>query len=252
MSLPYFLTDDPASGRLTGPEGRHAVTVMRIGVGERIVLADGAGITAEVDVTDITGKDTLAGTVIEVTEHAPPRPRVTIVQAIPKSERAELAVDLATQGGADAIIPWISHRTIARWQGAKVDKNLEKWRAAAREAAKQSRRPFVPEVHDPVTTNQLAERLATHSPIRTAAHTATGSTVALVLHEDAADSIAAVDLIDDNIEEIVLIIGPEGGIGEDERELLGARPVRLGPEVLRTASAALAGLSAIGALTARW
>ena len=137
---PYFLTEDPASGRLTGPEGRHAVTVKRIGVGERIMLTDGAGITAEVDVTDITGKDTLAGTVIELTEHAPPHPRVTIVQAIPKSERAELAVDLATQAGADEIIAWQADRCVAKWDGKKAPKAVAKWQAAADSAAKQSRR----------------------------------------------------------------------------------------------------------------
>ncbi|WP_297851257.1 16S rRNA (uracil(1498)-N(3))-methyltransferase [uncultured Corynebacterium sp.] len=234
MSLPYFIATDPASGRLDGPEGRHAVTVKRIQVGEHIMLASGRGTIAEVEVTQITGKDELAGTVVECREIPKPTPSVTVVQAIPKSERAELAVDLATQGGADAIIPWISHRTIARWQGPKVAKNVEKWRATAREAAKQSRRPWIPEVHEPVTTNQLAE-LIQGKP-------------ALVLHEDAATPLREIDL---DVPELFLIIGPEGGIGEDELEILQATPVKLGPEVLRTASAALAGLSAIGALS-RW
>lgn len=234
MSLPYFLAEDPATGRLDGPEGRHAVTVKRIQVGEHVMLADGHGTLAEVEVTSLAGKDQLAGTVVELTKVPRPRPTVTVVQAIPKSERAELAVDLATQGGADAIVPWISHRTIARWQGAKVQKNVDKWQATAREAAKQSRRAWIPEVHEPATTNQLAELIA-------------GRT-ALILHEDAERKISEVDLDVDNL---FLIVGPEGGIGEDELELLDAVKVKLGPEVLRTASAAFAGLSAIGALS-RW
>lgn len=234
MSLPYFLADDPASGTLDGPEGRHAVTVKRIGVGERIALTDGHGTVAEVEVTSLSGKDQLAGTVLQLEEIPRPRPAVTVVQAIPKSERAELAVDLATQGGADEIIPWISHRTIARWQGPKVAKNVEKWRATAREAAKQSRRAWVPEVREPVTTNQLAELIA-------------GKT-AVVLHEEAEKKLSEIDL---DTGHIFLIVGPEGGIGEDELELLNAVKVKLGPEVLRTASAAFAGLSAIGALS-RW
>lgn len=234
MSLPYFIAEDPASGRLDGPEGRHAVTVKRVQVGEHVMLTDGRGAVAEVEVTSLEGKDALAGTVVELAEIPKPRPVVTVVQAIPKSERAELAVDLATQGGADAIYPWVSHRTIARWQGAKVEKNVEKWRSTAREAAKQSRRPWIPEVHEPVTTNQLAELIS--------------GKAAVVLHEDGASSIREIDL---DVSELFLIIGPEGGIGADELELLGATPVKLGPEVLRTASAALAGLSAIGALS-RW
>ena len=235
MSLPYFITDDPLSGRLSGPEGRHAVTVKRIQPGEHVMLIDGSGTTAHVLVTAVEGKDGLVGEVVDKQEVPIPAPRVTVVQAIPKSERAELAVDLATQGGADAIVPWISHRTIARWQGPKVAKNVEKWQATAREAAKQSRRAWIPQVHDPVTTNQLAEMLR--------------GKVAYVLHEDATVSIKDVDL---SADEIFLIIGPEGGIGEDELELLGAQAITLGPEVLRTASAGLAALCAVGALTGRW
>ena len=111
---------------------------------------------------------------------------------------------------------------------------MEKWQSTAREAAKQSRRAWIPEVHDPVTTNQLAEMIQ-------------GET-ALVLHEDAEKKIGEVDL---DVDKLFLIVGPEGGIGEDELELLGAVKVKLGPEVLRTASAAFAGLSAIGVLS-RW
>ena len=234
MSLPYFIADDPASGKLDGAEGRHAVTVKRITAGEKIALIDGRGTVAEVEVTNTSGKEKLSGTVVELKNVSRSLPEVIVVQAVPKSERAELAVELATQGGADAIIPWISHRTIARWQGAKVAKNVEKWQSTAREAAKQSRRAWIPKVHEPVTTNQLAELIQ-------------GET-ALVLHEDATTGIGEVDF---DVDKLFLIVGPEGGIGEDELELLNAVKVKLGPEVLRTASAAFAGLSAIGALS-RW
>lgn len=234
MSLPYFLAEDPSAGKLDGPEGRHAVTVKRIQVGEHIVLTDGRGTVAEVEVTQLAGKDHMAGKVVELREVPRSRPTVTVVQAVPKSERAELAVDLATQGGADEIVPWISHRTIARWQGAKVDKNVEKWRATAREAAKQARRAWIPDVREPVTTPQLAEMI--------------GDSPALVLHEDAETKISEVNL---DVDRLFLIVGPEGGIGEDELALLDAESVKLGSEVLRTASAAFAGLSAIGALS-RW
>lgn len=232
MSLPYFLTDDPAAGVLTGAEAKHA-HVKRIAPGERIMLIDGQGSTALTRVTSV-GAGRVDG-VVEKQEFVPqPTPRVTVVQAVPKGERAELAVDLAVQAGADAIVPWISHRTIARWPANKQAKQVEKWRAQALSSAKQARRAWVPEVRDPVTTNQLSELLQERH--------------ALVLHEDATDSIRDVDFGED----VWLIVGPEGGIGDDELEILGARPVKLGPEVLRTASAAFAGLCAIGALTSRW
>ena len=233
MSLPYFLTEDPAAGVLTGKEAKHA-HVKRIAPGEHIMLIDGQGTTAVTRVTSV-GPGRVDG-VVERREFVPqPTPRVTVVQAVPKGERAELAVDLAVQAGADRIVPWISHRTIARWPANKQAKQVEKWRAQALASAKQARRAWVPEGRDPVTTNQLADLLR-------------DAELALVLHEDATDSIRDVEFGED----VWLIVGPEGGIGDDELEVLGARPVRLGPEVLRTASAAFAGLCAIGALTSRW
>ena len=233
MSLPYFFTEDPAAGVLTGKEAKHA-HVKRIAPGEHIMLIDGQGTTAVTRVTSV-GPGRVDG-VVERREFVPqPTPRVTVVQAVPKGERAELAVDLAVQAGADRIVPWISHRTIARWPANKQAKQVEKWRAQALASAKQARRAWVPEVRDPVTTNQLADLLR-------------DAELALVLHEDATDSIRDVEFGED----VWLIVGPEGGIGDDELEVLGARPVRLGPEVLRTASAAFAGLCAIGALTSRW
>lgn len=231
MSLPYFLSDDPTSGILTGPEAKHA-NVKRIQPGERIMLTDGRGTQAEV-VVERVGGDRVEGVVEKQTFVERPTPRVTVVQAIPKGERAELAVDLAVQGGADAIVPWISHRTIARWPANKQAKQVAKWRSQAVASAKQARRAWVPEVAEPVTTNQLSEMLPEGS---------------LVLHEDAAVPLREVEFGDD----VWLIVGPEGGIGEDELELLGAQAVKLGPEVLRTATAAFAALSAIGALTTRW
>ena len=231
MSLPYFLSDDPTSGILTGAEVKHA-NVKRIQPGERIMLTDGRGTQAEV-VVERVGGDRVEGVVDKQTFTQRPTPRVTIVQAIPKGERAELAVDLAVQGGADAIVPWISHRTIARWPANKQAKQVAKWRSQAMASAKQARRAWVPEVTEPVTTNQLSEMLPEGS---------------LVLHEDAAVPLRDVELRDD----VWLIVGPEGGIGDDELELLGAQAVKLGPEVLRTATAAFAALSAIGALTTRW
>lgn len=231
MSLPYFLSDDPTSGILTGPEAKHA-NVKRIQPGERIMLTDGRGTQAEVVVERVAG-DRVEGVVDKQTFVEIPTPRVTVVQAIPKGERAELAVDLAVQGGADAIVPWISHRTIARWPANKQAKQVAKWRSQALASAKQARRAWVPEVAEPVTTNQLSEMLPEGS---------------LVLHEDAAVPLREVEFGDD----VWLIVGPEGGIGEDELELLGAQAVKLGPEVLRTATAAFAALSAIGALTTRW
>lgn len=240
MSLPVFVHPGPFAGTVTlsGPEGRHAVTVKRIQPGERIMLVDGHGTHATVTVTATRGREELTAEVDEVGVGKQPRPAVTVVQALPKAERSELAVDLATQAGADEIVPWQAERCVAKWVGPKAAKGVAKWEAAALAAAKQSRRTRVPVVREPVTTAQLAEFIAGRPT--------------LVLHEESATPLREIDL---DVDELVLIVGPEGGIGPEELARLtdaGARAVRLGPEVLRTASAAMVALSAIGVLTGRW
>ena len=247
MSLPVFIHPDLSAAQagdaitLSGPEARHAVTVKRMQQGEKLALIDGTGIRLTLTVTETSGKDHLTGTVESVTQLPEPNPRVTVVQAIPKSERAELAVDLATQAGADEIIAWQADRCVAKWDGKKAPKAVAKWQAAAEAAAKQSRRDRIPQVRGPLTTRQLVAELAEHAE----------SASVLVLHEEATESIREVGLHG----EVFLLVGPEGGIGEEELTTLreaGAVAIKLGPEVLRTASAAMVALAAIGMRTERW
>ena len=252
MSLPVFLHPDLSAARagdtvaIDGPEGRHAVTVKRIQPSERVALADAAGFRAEVDVTVVDGKDFLEGTVVSVEQAPEPSPRVVVIQAIPKSERAELAVDLATQAGADEIIAWQADRCVAKWDGKKAPKAVAKWQAAADSAAKQSRRARIPQVRGPLTTPQLVQELTGRRD-----GASSNAPTVLVLHEEATASIKDVPLTED----VVLLVGPEGGIGDAELDRLkeaGATPIKLGPEVLRTASAAMVALAAIGMRTERW
>lgn len=247
MSLPVFIHPDLSAAQagatvtLSGPEARHAVTVKRMQEGEKLALIDGSGIRLTLTVTETAGKDHLVGTVESFTRIPESNPRVTVVQAIPKSERAELAVDLATQAGADEIIAWQADRCVAKWDGKKAPKAITKWQAAAEAAAKQSRRDRIPQIRGPLTTRQLVVELTERAE----------SASVLVLHEEATESIRGVDLRG----EVFLLVGPEGGIGEDELTTLreaGAVPIKLGPEVLRTASAAMVALAAIGMRTERW
>ncbi|QPK78615.1 16S rRNA (uracil(1498)-N(3))-methyltransferase [Corynebacterium lizhenjunii] len=246
MSLPVFRHPDLRGAQpgqpvgIDGAEGRHAVTVKRIAPGEQVQFADSAGRTATVSVTEVRGKDVLVGTVEEVAHEELPRPQVVVVQAIPKSERAELAVDLATQAGADEIIAWQAQRCVAKWDAKKAPKALAKWQAAAQAAAKQARRARVPEVSGPLTTAQLAQELQCRCD---------EGAVVYVLHEEATQGIKDVDL---DADVVVLVVGPEGGIGSDELAALPGQAVKLGPQVVRTAAAAMVALAAIGVRTTRW
>ncbi|KHO28809.1 16S rRNA (uracil(1498)-N(3))-methyltransferase [Corynebacterium minutissimum] len=246
MSLPVFLHPDLSLAEvgqpvgLDGAEGRHAVTVKRMGPGESLVLIDGSGLRITATITDVQGKDTLAALVDDITTSPEPSLRVIVVQAIPKSERAELAVDLATQAGADEIIAWQADRCVSKWDAKKAPKALSKWESAAVAAAKQSRRTRIPAVRGPLTTRQLCQEIS--------------GARALVLHEDATLRLKDLDDLD-TTDTIYLLVGPEGGIGEEELAQLtaaGATAIKLGPEVLRTASASMVALASIGTLTSRW
>jgi 16S rRNA (uracil1498-N3)-methyltransferase len=241
----FYLDDIPEPGSiavLDGPEGRHAATVRRIRAGEPITLSDGRGLLAESEVVGAQ-RDRLELKVHTRTVAAPASPRVTVVQALPKSDRSELAVELMTEAGADAIVPWQAARCIANWEG-KAAKAVDKWRTAARTAARQSRRAYIPDVADLHRTRDLLElvRRANES----------GAVIA-ALHESGTGRFTELPLAD--VPAIVLIVGPEGGLDDAELSALsdaGADIVLLGPTVLRTSTAAAVALGALGALTPRW
>lgn len=241
----FYLDEVPEPGAiavLDGPEGRHAATVRRIRVGEPITLSDGYGVLAESEVV-AAQRDRLELRVLDRAVAQPVSPRVTVVQALPKSDRSELAVELMTEAGADAIVPWQAARCIANWEG-KAGKAVDKWRAAARSAARQSRRAYIPEVADLHRTRDVLD-LARKAK-------ADGAIVA-ALHESGTARFT--ELAFGEAPGVILIVGPEGGLDDAELGALaeaGAEIALLGPTVLRTSTAAAVALGALGALTTRW
>jgi 16S rRNA (uracil1498-N3)-methyltransferase len=242
----FYVDALPDTGGLAvvgGDEGFHAVTVRRIRPGEQLVLGDGAGAMAHCEV-ESAGRDGLSARVLERWSVAPGRPPVTVVQALPKSERSELAIELATEAGADAFLAWQAARCVASWQGARVGKGLRRWRAVVRSAARQSRRAYIPPVDGVLSTSALTQRIRDD--------VAAGAVV-LALHESATSRLADVAVAQAN--SLTLLIGPEGGIAPEEVDAFteaGAVTVRLGPQVLRTTTAAAVALGALGVLTPRW
>jgi 16S rRNA (uracil1498-N3)-methyltransferase len=222
-----------------GDEAHHAVAVRRLRVGEDVVLTDGVGHRVVGQVAS-TGKRVFEVSVTAVSSLSRPSPSFTVVQALPKGDRGELAVEVLTEIGVDTIVPWAAARSVAVWKGERADRSHAKWQATAREAGKQSRRTWLPTVMPLASTDDVIARL------RDAALVA-------VLHEDATTALVSLDVPADG--EVVVIVGPEGGITLDELaafEAAGAVTVRLGDEVLRTSTAGLAAVSALLARTARW
>jgi 16S rRNA (uracil1498-N3)-methyltransferase len=224
---------------LSGPEGHHAAVVRRLRPGERADISDGAGTLAEGVVTAV-GKDSVTIEIRATRSVPPPQPRLVVAQALPKGDRGELAVELMTEVGVDAVVPWSAERSITRWQGDRGDRALAKWRATAREAAKQSRRGWLPEIAAPASTAALATWVST-------------AACAIVLEADASAKLHQLPLPDEG--DIVLIVGPEGGISQAERAALrgaGAVEARLGPTVLRTSTAGAAAAAILLSRTPRW
>ena len=245
MSLPVHWVESLDGVRpgdrvsVDGDEAHHAATVRRLRVGEPVALTDGLGTTVVGTVAE-TAKRTLTVVADQVGTLAEPTPRVTVVQALPKGERGELAVEVLTEIGVARIVPWAATRSVAVWKDERAERGVARWRSTAREAAKQARRAWFPVVAGLASTTDVVDLIA-------------GATIAVVLHESAEVSLAEVEVPDDGT--VVLVVGPEGGITDGELAAFrdaGAHVVRLGAEVLRTSTAGVAAVAAVLARTSRW
>ncbi len=224
---------------LEGAEGHHAAAVRRIRPGEQIELADGAGGWARCTVCDVT-RSTVRCRVDQRGSEPVPQPHLVVVQALVKGDRSLAAVEAMTETGVDEIVPWRADRCVARWEGARGERAWSRWQVAAREAGKQSRRHRLPVVAEPATTAEVAARLA-------------GATLGVVLDAEADRPLIASTAPAHG--EIVLVVGPEGGISDAEIAAFadaGAVARRLGPTVLRTATAGAVAAGVLLARTARW
>ena len=275
MTAPVFLADGadlaPDLIVLTGAEGRHAATVRRIRPGERADVTDGQGLLAECVVT-AAGAGQVELRVQARREVPVPDPLITVVQAIPKGERAELAVETMTEVGVDVIVPWQAERCVARWPADRAPRALGRWRSAAREAAKQARRARVPEVTGLASSADVVARIS-------------AAGFAIVLEPDASVALSQLALAlalalarpsgsrpsgsqpgvpgPEKLSppplpvsgDIVLIVGPEGGISPDELMAFadaGATSARLGESVLRTSTAGAVAAAVLMTATGRW
>ncbi|AWB89406.1 16S rRNA (uracil(1498)-N(3))-methyltransferase [Homoserinimonas hongtaonis] len=243
----FYLAESLASASVgatvsvTGAEAKHAVSVSRIRVGESLSIGNGAGLVVTGEVTEAR-PDLLSVVAQTVTQFPRPTPALVLAQALAKGGRDESAVQSATELGVDTVIPWAAQRSIVRWDAAKASKGRERWHSIVREASKQSMRPWVPAVGEVATTKQLAAR--------------GGSALILVLEPTAEKRLT--ELSRDELErhdEVVLVVGPEGGVADGELSSLrdaGAVLVKLGDGILRTSTAGPAAIAVLNAQLGRW
>lgn len=224
---------------LSGEEGRYASVVRRLRGGEPVQLTDGQGLLVEARVTT-SDRTSLTVAVTSRATVPEPTPTMTVVQAIPKGDRGELAVELMTEAGVDVIVPWAAARSVPRWREDRAAKGQRKWQQSAQAAARQSRRSWWPEVAPVATVDDVRSRV-------------TRASQAFVLHEGATVSLRA--LLTDELPDVLVVVGPEGGITDEELDAFlaaGARPARLGPTVLRSSTAGVVAAAVALSASARW
>jgi len=225
---------------LTGAEAHHAATVRRLRVGEEVTVGDGRGAWLMGECAAVSPREVVVR-IASRSDTPAPSPRIVLVQALAKGDRDELAVQAATELGVDEILPWQAARSVSRWDAAKAEKGRTRWSSIVREAAKQAHRAWLPEVGQLTVTAELAERAA--------------ASRVLVLEPSATARLTDLVLEDSDPREVVLIVGPEGGIDLDELAAFrrsGASIVRLGDTVLRTSTAGPAALAIVSAALHRW
>ncbi|CAN7370534.1 16S rRNA (uracil(1498)-N(3))-methyltransferase [Microbacterium foliorum] len=242
MALHFLVenSSDAAVGdlvSLTGAEAKHAAVVRRLRVGEAITVGDGAGVWLS-GVAEEVSPSRVEVRVSVRSEEPAPHPRIVLAQALAKGDRDELAVQAACELGVDEIVPWQASRSVSRWEGPKAVKGRERWSTIVREAAKQAHRAWVPEVSPPATTADLAVRAASQR--------------LLLLDPGASTRLSE---LEPDGRDIVLVVGPEGGISDEELTKLsdaGAERVLLGETVLRTSTAGPAAIAVLSVALGRW
>lgn len=224
---------------ITGAEAKHAISVRRMRVGEAIQLTNKVGLRARGLVDSING-NSLKIRVNEITQEPMSKIQVTLIQALAKGDRDELAIQACTELGLLKVIPWEADRSVSRWIGLKEAKGVERWQSIVTEAAKQSLRAWHPSVELPIKATQVADLVKDFDCV-------------LVLDPTSQNGIGAVALPNEGT--VALVVGPEGGISDPELAALekaGALRVNLGEPILRTSTAGIAALSAILALSGQW
>lgn len=244
MAHLYFTADgiDASTSlvTLTGDEAHHAAQVARLREGESVDISDGRGWRAA-GVAKSVSKSLVEVAVSTPVFEAERAVHFTLVQALAKGDRDEMAVQASTELGVSRVVPWQSERSISRWEGDKRAKGVARWQAIAREAAKQSVRSRIPVVTEPVATSGIV-------PAVNGAHV-------LVLDPRSTLGIGEWAQANSTATAIALVVGPEGGITDAEVETLvaaGATAVRVGDDIMRTSTAGPAAIAALNALLGQW
>jgi len=229
--------------KISGEEAHHIGAVSRHKSGDEIWISNGQGKRARAVITHLnTGaKNGIRDLTVEIleVEYFPPRKiKLRVLQALTKSDRAHECIELLVEAGVDEIIPWQAMRSIGKWQEGATG---QKWQEWTRQAVKQSRRSWIPQVGELVKDLSFLK--------------SSDDSVLLLFDESGSQRLTPQTLTESSLKEITLIIGPEGGISEEEKQFFqqrGALAVRLGDPVLRSAHAGAIALASLQSALGIW
>ena len=232
----FFLNDTISETmELTGTDAHHIARVLRMAVGDNVIIADENERTAKAEITAITDEVVTLSLIEYLEDDSEPTVKVRLAQCLPKSDKMEFIVQKAVELGAVSIQPVNSENCVVKYTADKQAKRVERWQKIAHEAAKQCKRAAVPTVEPIITLKELLSRVDDDETVLFCYEAEDGRTLRQVLNTHQA-------------EKYTVLIGPEGGFSPEEARLcqeMGAHPVSLGSRILRTETASLAALTMV-------
>ena len=220
---------------ITGVDAKHIGKVLRMQPGDKLQIVSDDGVSALAEVASITESTVTVRCLEKLAESHEPAVKITLAQGLAKGEKMDFIIQKAVELGAYSIVPVAMEHSVVRLDGAKADKKVERWQKIAEAAAKQSKRDIIPQVQDVQTVKEML---------------ANNDCKTKIIAYECEDRMSLKTALREagQMEDLLLIIGPEGGISESElakaREA-GAVPVSLGRRILRAETAGLVAMSAI-------
>lgn len=235
----YFVAPNQVASDLvtiTGDDVKHIVRVMRMEAGDEVIVCDGVGNAYRIELNDLGEKAVIGRIVEKLEDQVESAVKITLSQGLPKGDKMELIVQKGTEVGISTFIPVEMKRCIVQYDHKKEQKRRERWEKIAKEAAEQAHRTIIPEVNESKSFKQWMQSFADYDLVIVPyeAEKAKGIREVLDAHPD--------------VQNVCVLIGPEGGISSEEIDTAlaaGAIPVTLGPRIMRTETAGLVAATCI-------
>ncbi len=239
MKMPRFFIENVSGDFITisGQDADHITKSLRMKEGERLTVCGGQGLDFLCEIAEIS-QDSVGLRVLEtVRTVSEPSVKITLYQGLPKGDKMELIIEKSIELGVSSIVPVIMRRSVSRPDAKSAAKKNERYQKIALSAAKQCGRGIIPKVEPVISFSQMLTHLSGH-----------GSVIFFYECGGQPLSSAIKNFTDEGVDNIAIVIGPEGGFDLDEAQALqnsGAFTATLGKRILRTETAPIAAIAAI-------